>query len=286
MNLSLFNRFQGCLYGSLISLKSPVFDSSILLQNNILLESIKLLNNSEIFSLESWQNLIKKNPNKFPLAIIPLALFRHDYLTDFQDFLQSLTQTQILSPDDHTALFCWGYFLSSLLRERFKAENCLTELQSLAHGTILEDYLIFMKSAIQQGLPLSKIIETLISQPSALTENIPLAIALSFYCFIDTPENFSISIQRANQILHPLVGPLTGALAGTYHGLTGIPFFYQLKTERNLAEFDLPEQINQLWNRWSGNLSTNSLPFSTALASPLVIQRRSNLRLISQADYF
>ncbi len=68
--------------------------------------------------------------------------------------------------------------------------------------------------------------------------------------------------------------------------LDGNTFFYQLKTERNLAEFDLPEQINQLWNRWSGNLSTKSLPFSTALASPLVIQRRFNLRLISQADYF
>ena len=85
-----------------------------------------------------------------------------------------------------------------------------------------------------------------------------------------------------------MVLPFTGALAGAYHGFTGIPLAWRFVP----TELAFPERIRQFWGQWSGVLSENTLPFSTAIAerhcviaSPLVIQRSPNVPLISQEEY-
>ena len=270
MNLSLLNRFQGCLYGSFLALK---------VQDSILTEIIDTLGHFGNISLEKWQNLAQTNAREFPLAVIPLALFRHDYLTGFQNELAILSKNQLLRPDDALALFCWGHILSVIVREKLPSKNkvefCLSSLQAVTQGTVWEESLIGIKRAIQEGYSLERVVETL--GASELLS----AIVLSLYFFLDTPEHFDLTLKRAALIKHPLVLPFTGALAGAYHGFTGIPLAWRLTQPEPM----FLEPIHQFWGQWSGVLSENALPSSTAITSPLVIQARPNVPLISQGEY-
>ena len=278
MNLSLLNRFQGCLYGSFLT--PQVQDSdAIAARDSILTEIIDTLGHLGSIFPEKWQNLAQANPREFPVALIPLALFRHDYLTGFQDELAILSKNQLLSPDDALALFCWGHVLSWIVREKFSSKNkvefCLSSLQAVTQETVWEESLIGIKQAIQEGYSLERVVEMLgVSQLSS-------AIALSLYFFLDTPEHFELTLNRAALMNSPWVLCFTGALAGAYHGFTGIPLAWRL-TQTDLI---FSERIRQFWSQWSGVLSENALPFSTAIASPLVIQRRPNVPLISQGEY-
>ena len=279
MNLSLLNRFQGCLYGSFLT--PQVQDSdAIAARDSILTEVIDTLGHSGIISLEKWQDLAQHNPREFALALIPLSLFRHDYLTGLQSELALLSQNQLLSPDDALALFCWGHLLSSIVREKFPSKNklefCFTSLQAFTQRTVLEKDLIWIKQAIQEGYSLDRVTQNLESS------NLSSAIALSLYFFLDTPEHFDLTLKRASLMDNLLVVSFTGALAGAYHGFTGIPLAWRLTQPEPMFQ----EHIRQFWGQWSGVLSENALPSSTAIASPLVIQNRPNLPLISQGDYF
>jgi hypothetical protein len=278
MNLSLLNRFQGCLYGSFLS-PQVHYSDAIAARDYILTEIIDTLGHSGSISLEKWQDLAQTNPREFLVALIPLALFRHDYLTGFQDELAILRKNQLLSPDDALALFAWGYGLSLIVREKFSSKNkvefCLSSLQTFTQGTVLEESLIGIKQAIQEGYSLDRVTQTLGSS------DLSSAIALSLYFFLDTPEHFDLTLKRAALMNSPWILSFTGALAGAYHGFTGIPLAWRL-TQTDLI---FSERIRQFWSQWSGVLSKNALPFSTAIASPLVIQRRPNVPLISQGEY-
>ncbi|MFM7438765.1 MAG: ADP-ribosylglycohydrolase family protein, partial [Snowella sp.] len=214
--------------------------------------------------------MAQTNPREFPVALIPTALFRHDYLTGFQDELGILRENQLISPDDALALLGWSQVLSLIVREKFPSKNkvefCLSSLQAVTQGTVGEESLIGIKRAIQEGYSLERVVETL--GASELLS----AIALSLYFFLDTPEHFDLTLKRAALIKHPLVLPFTGALAGAYHGFTSIPLLWRLTQPEPIFS----ERIHQFWGQWSGVLSENSLPLAIAIASPLVIQARPN----------
>ena len=280
MNISLLNRFQGCLYGSFLT--PPVQDSdAIAARDSILTEIINTLGHSGNIALEKWQNLAQTNPREFPVALIPTALFRHDYLTGFQDELGILSENQLISPDDALALLSWSQVLSLIVREKFpsrnknKVEFSLSSLQIFTKGTVWEESLIGIKRAIQEGYSLERVVETL------GTSELLSTIALSLYFFLDTPEHFDLTLKRAALIKHPLVLPFTGALAGAYHGFTGIPLTWRLTQPESM----FLEPIHQFWGQWSGVLSEKTLPLAIAIASPLVIQARPNVPLISQGEY-
>ncbi len=278
MNVSLLNRFQGCLYGSFLTPQIQDSDA-IAARDSILTEIINTLGHSGNIALEKWQNLAQTNPREFPVALIPTALFRHDYLTSFQDELAILRENQLISPDDALSLLGWGQVLSLIVREKIPSKNkvefCLSSLQTVTQGTVWEESLIGIKRAIQEGYSLERVVETL--GASELLS----AIALSLYFFLDTPEHFDLTLKRAALIKHPLVLPFTGALAGAYHGFTGIPLAWRLTQPEPMFQ----EPIHQFWGQWSGVLSENSLPLAITIASPLVIQRRPNFLLISQGEY-
>ena len=281
MNVSLLNRFQGCLYGSILAPKTEDSEGVIVSHTSVLLEMIEILGHSNSISPQKWQNLSQTNPREFPVALIPVALFRHDYLTSFQDELAILSENQLITPDDALALLSWGQVLSSIVREKFPSNNkntvevCLSSLQAVTQGTVGEESLIGIKRAIQEGYSLERVVETL--GASELLS----AIVLSLYFFLDTPEHFDLTLKRAALMNSPWILSFTGALAGVYHGFTGIPLAWRL-TQTDLI---FSERIRQFWNQWSGVLSENALPFSTAIASPLVIQPRPNVPLISQGEY-
>lgn len=278
MNLSLFNRLKGSLYGSLLSLNPQDCPSSPPLNRHCLLETTQILAQTGDFSLGQWDAIARTNPDSTALflSLIPIALFWHDYSAALPNLLQSLTDKGWLTSEDTLALQTWSQILTSVLRERFHPD---TDFPIQVQDPYLESSLLTVKQAIQQRLCLSEVIQSLGSP--ALSS----AIWLSLYCFLDTPTHFGLTMKRANQCPNPLVLPFTGALAGACHGLTGIPLAWQLSTETVLSYQQLLEICHSLWQQWSGSLTQLPNPTTTVLASPRVIQRRPNIPLISQSEY-
>ncbi len=278
MNLSLFNRLQGSLYGSLLSLNTQDSPSSPPRNFNCLLETTQVLAQTGDFSLEQWDAIARKNPDNASgfLRLIPIVLFWHDYPTALQSLLQCLTDKGYLTHEDALALQTWSQILTSVLRERFHPDlDFLAQVQD----SYLESSLLTIKQAIQQRLCLNEVIQSLGN--SALSS----AIWLSLYCFLDTPTHLVLTLKRANQCPNPLVLPFTGALAGAYHGLTGIPLAWQLSIETAFTQYPLSEICHSFWQQWSGSLTQLPSSSITVLASPRVIQRRLSIPLISQSEY-
>ncbi|MEB3309130.1 MAG: ADP-ribosylglycohydrolase family protein [Snowella sp.] len=279
MNLSLFNRLKGSLYGSLLNLNPQDDHPATPLNRNSLLEITQTLGQTGPISEEQWDAIARKNPDKSSalLCWIPLALFWHDYPAARSDLLQSLMDKGWLSLADTFALQTWSQILTAILRERFYPEPDF--FPSIPVSSSVTPLSVTMQ-AIHQRLPLSDVIQ------SVNDGSLSSAIALSLYCFIDTPTNFVLSLKRASQCPHSLVLPFTGALAGAYHGLIGIPLTWRLTIETLLSPAQLSEICDGFWQRWSGSLAPPSSLSATLLASPRVIQRRSHPPLISQSQYF
>jgi hypothetical protein len=57
------------------------------------------------------------------------------------------------------------------------------------------------------------------------------ALALGFYCFLSTPEDYSLTVLRSLQTrYHPeITAAISGALSGAYQGLIAIPLKWRLE---------------------------------------------------------
>ncbi|MGK7947021.1 MAG: hypothetical protein AB4058_21385, partial [Microcystaceae cyanobacterium] len=75
---------------------------------------------------------------------------------------------------------------------------------------------------------------------------------------------------------------LTGALLGAMGRLEKLPRICQLRYHQIADQQELIPKLNALWQHWTGNLSEY---IADSVATPLVMQPRSSLRLISQQEY-
>jgi hypothetical protein len=296
MTVSLFSRFQGCL---LMTFLAAGDEGSV---NR--LEITPYLNQwSTIFHSRPyqgtlpatvWQNdqLHWQNRADFSRWLVVLALWHHENPVGFQaDLGRLVTQftaqfpDQALSTLDQAWLQLWQRLLTLILSERFtlaqlpdlllKApfppsikHDCQGDLQAIA--TALENHQapVFTNSPAAQ---------------SVYAHGLPWSI----YCWADTPAQPRLTIQRfRSQPFSPSIVPFTSALSGAYNGekivrqaLTGPPF----------AQTSLMSLVNhfahQHFLQWLGCPSTSSAFSALANAAPLVMQRRSGLKLVSQQDY-
>lgn len=92
-------------------------------------------------------------------------------------------------------------------------------------------------------------------------------IAIACYCFLSTPEDFSLSIRRAILAPQPeITAALVGILSGAYNGFRGIPFSWYWESRElsnslsgNLVS-DRYQLIDQLFAVWAGHYHTPPNP--------------------------
>ncbi|CAD5968413.1 Putative ADP-ribosylation/Crystallin J1 [Planktothrix tepida] len=215
-----------------------------------------------------------KSASEVALVGLPLGLFFHDNLRALQPLdwkelegvaeiqdgigLMATVIAQMLTP--HPDL----HRLIPNLLPRLQPKTALTA--KLEQVQTLLEHRASLETAVRQLTQAAKA-----SSATFDSENW-IALALSLYCFLTTPEDYSLTVLRSLQTgYHPeLTVTLSGALSGAYQGLMGIPTRWRLafsekplfsqtdpKIENNSVEFnnyetELLQLAHHLFAVWSG----------------------------------
>ncbi|MGB3692201.1 MAG: ADP-ribosylglycohydrolase family protein [Spirulinaceae cyanobacterium] len=221
------------------------------------------------------------------VATLPIALFFHE-INSLQS--KNLTEAAKLWGQESCDLLdisIWGYSLNLALKEKLNPINLIPQIISYCRGieTPLIKQLKEVEIFISQSVPLQQVTTYLCREGQK--NNTP--IALAFYCFLTTPEDFHIGVIRAVQTgYNPLLtAALTGALAGAYNSFNGIPCRWRSNVQKHQTSQKIALLATKLFAVWSGVEQPNNhqpLLNIAAVASPKILQSRSQLRIISQEE--
>ncbi|AIE75462.1 MULTISPECIES: hypothetical protein [unclassified Synechocystis] len=270
-----------------------------------------------------WQNALLQLPAMaFPELVnwlILLALYHHENPLGFrQDLGRWLHLCQSRFPEYHGGdkaqeiLLLWQRLLTLILAERLAIHHLPSLLKeperwwSVAPAPSFSPDLLNGLTAIARGLENNTPPQTMVQPLDTWVKSVSYGI----YLWAKSPDQPRLIIHQLrmaeqspsraianlvqNQAEYPTpdhcltrtLSPLTLALVGAYNG---IEISQQaVQTEHpSLVSANLLSLGQQLWQRWSGLLWVGSaqgnLPL--ALSSPLGMQRRSSLKLVSQQEY-
>lgn len=314
MRYSLLSRFRGALLGSLLGeilgsgSESRAFPHRLLLRvqskdnNSVETSYIAAQSNwSKIatcgtqslihcgrLDLEDWQlesskiqlTLLKNTakPSEAALATLPIALFFHD---DQDKLRQKLRQAAAYwqSQAEYEGVLAVGYAIASALTEKINHTCLIPQILSFlgTTQTAIGQQLELVQSLIDKSAAL----ETAVSQLRRASirqetdTDAVTAIALAFYCFLSTPEDFRLSISRASYISDKsqMISALTGAISGAYNSNVGIPVSWRRAANKIKISSERQQLTERLFAVWSGVYDLSVIePFSwAAIAAPRVI---------------
>ena len=227
--------------------------------------------------------------SELAIATLPIALFFHEI-----KHLQRTNLTESLEiwsgeDCDHSNNFAWAYSLSSALKENLNPVNLIPQVISYFKEKDIETPLVQQLQQVETFISRGTSLQEVTAYLSRQGQKSYTPIALAYYCFLTTPEDFRLALTRAIQTnYHPtLTGALTGALAGAYNGIGGIPWQWRLVTTKHPVGQKVALLATPLFAAWSGVQQPNSnqnLLDIAAVASYGIIQPRSQLRIISQEE--
>lgn len=316
MKYSLLSRFRGALVGSLVGemlgstsyqdlvlgrralmpLKSEEIQPSPLLSEWSQIATCgtqSLIGNGRL-TLEEWVLPSGKTPSSLFLpsadvssevavAMLPIALFFHeDEIKLRQNLLQAATDWQ-QKPEVVEGALAVAYAIALALTEKLNVTTLIPQIIT-ALGT-QETPFVQQLEQIQRLLEQGASLDTTLTQlrREAQNRNEPLkyhhtSVALAFYCFLSTPEDFRLCVNRAYRThYHPqTTAALTGALAGVYNSIIGIPISWRLAANRISIGLHRLQLADRLLEVWSGvyDISASVESKRLTVAAPRVIQPR------------
>jgi ADP-ribosylglycohydrolase len=217
------------------------------------------------------------------VATLPMALFFHD---DEVKLRQQLLKASTIWQHDSEAF-------EEVLAVAFAIALALTE--KLDCATLIPRILTFVGTSQAPVVQQLERVQTLLEQGAGLDATViqlrqdsqrigaPLArsctsIALAFYCFLDTPEDFRLCVSRALRTGYQpqITAALTGALAGVYNSVIGIPAGWRLAANRINIGVQTLQLADRLLSVWSGIYDVSAVDRCpmVAVAAPRVIQPR------------
>jgi hypothetical protein len=292
MLYSLLTRFQGGLLGSAIAeiVAHPSTDKPEASLSSIQLSLLPILLKSAYLEAIEWQENYQKQqtsggwrrtPTSSELAVLtlPLALFYHDSISHLEaqlgNFLNAWERPQASLPE----LLLWGQIIALALGNKLQPRLLMPQL--LSRPTPLKPQLEQVQRCLERELSLAQAI----AEFHHLSPQFP-EMAAALYCFASTPEDFRLSTLRAAQIEGEFRGitALTGALAGAYNSISGIPVPWRLAAKKNPALQEIPTQAKALLAAWCGNYCclTGDSSDQLAVAAAGTIQPRRAWQMISQ----
>lgn len=218
------------------------------------------------------------------LSTLHLALFFHEN----QDRLrQSLVQAAAIwqvDPNVSAGVLATAIAIAVILTETFNPTTLIPQiLNSLGtEPTPLTDQLHQVQTLIEAGSDLETTTTNLRRSPDNLgnrEDASDMAIALAFYCFLYTPEDFGLCVSRAIRSgdQTPITAALTGALAGVYNGINGIPVNWRmaaLTIPAFIQRWQLTDQLLAVWLGVYDQRQSTDRYKQAAIAAPDIIQRR------------
>lgn len=298
MRFSLLYQFQAGLLGTLIGetlsfeAKKPLSVKTPL--SNILGQVTEQWLERGSFTVSDWYYLYQnlrangQNVEDSDLALIvsiPLILRFHDDFNLFREQIQLIRDGWQLPLETFEDILIWGYTIALILRSKVEPQQLLGQLLKIKSTTatpLLED-LKQVQTLLDQQVPLFQGIRQLDRQPSST-----IAIAITLYIFNSTPEDFRLCLLRASRVPHQsrIIMFLVGMLAGVYNSIRGMPISWRVASQKDPLGQKLYQFAIELFSTWSGVYTANNAQFQEiAIASPGIIQPRTNLKIISQQDF-
>jgi hypothetical protein len=225
----------------------------------------------------------EQNVARLALLLLPLIIFANGSLTSLKDLLTKYNLFKPNSVENLEDVLIWGYAIFLALTERLDLNNLIAQLSG---GVGVEDNLLIKRlelvnQAVTQNMSLHEI-ETALRNRGNYGQ---VSIAMSLYSWAASPEDFALMFARlrATTSLDLTTMALSGALAGAYLGISGIPWLWRIWGQNNLPYQQAESTATELFNAWSGVY----LPSSQGLKSVTLsiggrIQPRANLKIISQ----
>jgi hypothetical protein len=226
------------------------------------------------------------------IATLPISLFFHDDLSQQRHYLQQTVQAWGGSPAQGGEVIAFGYAIAQALKEQLHPHHFLAQLHSYLRVSAASETSVLapLSTALEQvdrlllqGADWHTACLTL-NSPAIAGEDKdhPVTIPLALFSFLSTPDAFSVALVRASRPTpQPSLCALTGALAGTYGSVTGIPIAWNpaiAAAGPNLPEAISPLHVRQcaayLLAHWSGAPHPTAIAdgHSPAVAAPWTIR--------------
>lgn len=274
----LLTRLQGALIGAntIYSDRYQISPNKLLLDTNLALtDGMSSLTRHGKYESQDWtENIFTDipNPERAMVAMLPLMLFFHDDRVKLREILVNVSHSWHLDWETCSSAVAIGYIISRSLTESLNSRTIaqlLDEMPNL-HPRIFQELRTIDRSSDRTSLHQ-------VAQRLAIDSHpIITPTVLAIYCFLSTPEDFSLATRRAYHSQSPsqLTCALTGILAGAHNSLTGIPLNSYIATQHKEQWLSAAESLLAAWaGVYRGLPSANSAD-SLAVASPRVMQRR------------
>jgi ADP-ribosylglycohydrolase len=173
---------------------------------------------------------------KIIIATLPVALFFHENPIKLRQNLLRVLKIWEDDPVVRDGTLAVAYAIALALTEKL---NPLTLIpQTIAFlgetPTSIPKKLLKVQNLLEQGAGLSKA-----QAEFAREEKLSNTIAMAFYCFLSTLEDFRLAVLQATHngnsqvqyttsISSQAISAITGALSGAYNGIGGIPVNWQV----------------------------------------------------------
>ncbi|BAT51298.1 unknown protein [Nostoc sp. NIES-3756] len=286
MRYSLVSRFKGTLLGGMLGENLVINDadkygkSSSQFIKSIIPGAESLIKLGKL-DVDEWLGLYQKEFIVLPensgtkinviFATIPVALFFHENPVKLRQNLLRVLKIGNDDPVIRDITLAIGYAIAQSLTEKLRPQTLIPQIISFIGETetLLPDKLLTVDNLLEQGAGLERLKAQLSKE-----EKLSYAVAVAFYCFLSTLEDFRLSVWRSFKLesTHSsIIAAITGALSGSYNSTVGIPANWQISLlstdsavdeERNLQQ--MLELADALGAVWSGvyNLDSHSNEFS------------------------
>lgn len=245
------------------------------------------------FELDDWHNAFAKdllaqdtincNATTAILSTLPIALFYHEseikLRQNLQLALKAVGQDDAMIRDGALAV---GYAIALSLNEKINAATLIPQVITFLGEpqTQITQQLLQVQTLLDEQAGLERAI--------AVSRDATTPIALAFYCFLSTLEDFRLSTLRAAQTSYQpqITTAIAGALSGAYNSISSIPINWRMalsRFEKQLAgwettEVEMLQVSDALVAVWSGVYDQVTHPTDlnsvAAIASPRVIKPR------------
>ncbi len=312
----LLNRFQGAFLGAnLIYIdRQRVIPNQLIIETTpVIMDGIKRLIRSEKFDPKKWvENIFSDipHPDRAVLAMLPLMLFFHEDRVKLREILIDVSHAWQLDWETCSSAVAIGYIISRSLTESFDSRSIIPQLldeMNNLHPILFQELstilpwrgfanerlvggsgaaVLSVTSSLEHRSPS---LYQLTHRLASSTHPIIAPTVIAIYCFLSTPEDFSISTRRAYQTedRSGLTCALTGILAGVQNSTSGIPLNGDLATQERSQWLLAAENLLTAWAgvyQEPGSIQSVALlpassqptfanPFS--VAAPQTIQRRN-----------
>ena len=307
MRYSLVSRFRGTLLGALLG-QSLAKDYEQKSQDCSEMVKLAILGTESLISLgkldlDDWLKRQQQKSTDFLtnnqvspqviLATIPVALFFHENKIKLRKNLLSVLQIWEHDPVVRDGTLAVGYAIAQSLTEKLQPQTLIPQTIAFLGdtSTSLPQNILKVNTLLEQRVGLQKVHSEFGKQ-----EQWTNTVAIAFYCFLSTLEDFSVSVLRATDNGNiarqeakasdylQTIGAITGALSGAYNSTVGIPVKWQMMRSQvylaawELTSFDqMLELADALVAVWSGVYTVAQHPRESQLQQGSVMSEEQAL---------